>query len=89
MTRICVGKLTSIASDNGLSPARHQTINYTNAGILLMGPLGTNISGILNEFQTFPLKKLRLKMSSAKRQPYFPDLSVIRQHFYETANVIS
>ena len=46
-THICVGKLTIIASDNGLSPGRRQAIIWTNAGILLIGPLGTNFNGIL------------------------------------------
>ena len=63
---ICFGKLTIIDSDNGLSPERRQAIIWTNAGILLIGPLGTNFSEILIEIQTFSLKKIRLKMSSAK-----------------------
>ena len=33
-------------SDNGLSPGRRQAIIWTNAGILLIGPLGTNINEI-------------------------------------------
>ena len=37
VTQICVGKLTIIGSDNGLSPARRQAISWTNAGILLIG----------------------------------------------------
>ena len=44
MTHICVGNLTIIGSDNGLSPGRRQAIIWTNAGILLIGPLGTNFS---------------------------------------------
>ena len=63
---ICVGKLTIIGSDNGMSPERRQAIIWTNAGILLMGPLGTNFSEILIEIRTFSLKKIRLKMSSGK-----------------------
>ena len=35
------GNLTIIGSDNGLSPGRRQAITWTNAGILLIGPLGT------------------------------------------------
>ena len=70
MTHICVGKLTIIASDNGLSPERRQAIIWTNAGILLIGPLVTNFSEILIETQTFSLKKIRLKMSSAKWRPF-------------------
>ena len=53
MTHICVSKLTIIGSDNGLSPGRRQAIILTNAGILLIGPLGTNFSGILIKIQTF------------------------------------
>ena len=66
MTHICVGKLTIIGSDNGLSPERRLAIIWTNAGILLIGPFGTNFSEILIEIQPFSLKKIRLKMSSAK-----------------------
>ena len=47
MTHICVGKLTTIGSDNGLSPRRCPAIIWTSAGILLIGPLGTNFSEIL------------------------------------------
>ena len=42
MTHICVGNLIGIGSDNGLSPGRRQAIIWTNAGILLIGLLGTN-----------------------------------------------
>ena len=66
MAHICFGKLTIIGSDNGLSPVRRQAIIWTNAGILLIGPSGTNFSEILIEIQTFWLKKIRLKTSSAK-----------------------
>ena len=61
MAHICVSKLTSIGSDNGLSPGRHQAIIWTNAGILLIGPLGTNFSELLIEIHTFSLKKMHLK----------------------------
>ena len=77
VTHICVGKLTIIASDNGLSPERRQTIIWTNAGILLIGPLGTNFSEILIEIQTFSFKKMHLKMSSAKWRPFCPGLNVL------------
>ena len=46
VTHICIGKLTIIDSDNGLSSGRRQAIIQTNAGILLIGPLGTNLSEI-------------------------------------------
>ena len=66
VTHIWVGKLTIIGSDNGMSPGRRQAIIWTNAGILLIGPLGTNFSEILIKFLTFWLKKICLKMPSAK-----------------------
>ena len=53
VTHICITYLTIIASDNGLSPGRRQAIIWTNAGILLIGPLGTNFSEILIGIQTF------------------------------------
>ena len=59
-----------IGSDNGLSPFWCQAIIRTNAGILLIGNLGTNFSESLSETHTFSFKKMHLKMSSAKRQLY-------------------
>ena len=61
VTHLCVDKLTIIGSDNGLSPERRQAIIWTNAGILIIGPLGTNFSEILSEIHTFSLQKIRLK----------------------------
>ena len=63
---ICVGNLTIIVSDNGLSPDRRQAIIWTNATILLIWSLGTNLSEILIGIQTFSFKKIHLKMSSVK-----------------------
>ena len=65
-THISVGKLNIIGSDNGLSPERRQAIIWTNAGILLIGALGTNFSEILIEILAFLFTKMRLNMSSAK-----------------------
>ena len=70
MTHICVSKLTIIGSDNGLSPGRRQAIIWTNAGIMLTGPLGTNFSEILIKIYTFSLKKMHLKMSWKWRPSY-------------------
>ena len=70
MTHICVGKPTIIGSDNGFSPDRRQAIIWTNAGILLIAPLGTNFSEILTRIQTFSFNKMQLKMSSAKWRPF-------------------
>ena len=58
VTHICVGNLTIIGSDNGLSPGRRLAIIWTNAGIFLIGPLGTNFSEILIKIPTFSLKKM-------------------------------
>ena len=70
MTHICVSDLNSIGSDNGLSPGRRQAIIRTNAVILLIRPLGTNFSEFLVEILIFLFKKMRLKVSSAKRRPF-------------------
>ena len=75
---ICVGKLTIIGSDNGLSPERRQAIIWTNTGKLLIGPFGTNFSEILIEIQTFSLKTIRLKMSSAKCCSFRLGLNVLK-----------
>ena len=77
MTHICVSKLTIIGSDNGLSPDRRQAIIWTNAGILLIGPLGANFSEILIEILAFSFKKMDLKVSSVKRRPLCLGLNVL------------
>ena len=59
-------KLTTIGSDNGLSPGRRQDIIWMNAGILLIPTLRTNFSEILIEIHTFSFKRMHLKPSSAK-----------------------
>ena len=77
MTHTCVSKLASIVSDNGLSPGRRQAIIWTNAGILLIVPLGTNFSGILIEIHTFSFKKMHFKMPSGKWRPFCLGLNVL------------
>ena len=77
VTHICVSKLTTIGSDNGLSPGRRQAIIWTNAGILLIQTLGTNFSEILREIYTFSFKKMHLKMSSGKYRPSCLGLNVL------------
>ena len=76
-THICVGNLTIIGSDNGLSPDRRQVIIWTNAGIFLTGTLGTNFSEFLIEILTFSYKDMHLKMSSGKWRPFCPGLNVL------------
>ena len=77
VTQKCVSKLSIIGSDNGLSPGQRQAIIWTYAGILLIGPLGTNFSEILIESITFSFKKMHLKMSSGKWQPFCLGLNVL------------
>ena len=77
MTHICVSKLTIIGLYNGLSPDRRQVIIWFNAGILLIGPLGTNFSEILIKILTFSFKKMRLKVSSGKCRPFCLGLNVL------------
>ena len=61
VTHICVCKLTII---------------WSNAGILLIGSLGTNFSETSIAVQTFSFKKMHLKMSSAKWRPLCLGLNV-------------
>ena len=69
---ICIGDLTiyasmnrvSIGSANGLSPGRRRAIIWTNDGMLLIGPLGTNFSEILIEVLIFSFRKMWFKVSS-------------------------
>ena len=77
VTHICVGKLTIIGSDNGLSPGRRQAIIWTNARKFIIGPLGTNFSEICVEILTFSFKKIRFKVSSAKWRPFCLGLNVL------------
>ena len=74
---ICVGNLTTIGSDNGLSPGRRQAITWTNAGILSIGPLRTNFSEILAEIIIFSFKKMYWKVSSVKWRPLCLGLNVL------------
>ena len=60
-----------------MAPDRRQAIIGTNAGLLLIGPLGTNFSEILIAILTFLFKKMRLNVSSAKRRPFCLGLNVL------------
>ena len=87
MPHICVGNLTIIGSDNGLSPGRRQAIIWTNAGIVLIGPLGTNFSEILAEIVTFSFKKMYLNVSSAKWRPFCLGLNVLKDNVRNAIHV--
>ena len=80
VTHICVSRLTIIGSDNGLSPEGRQAIIWTNAGILFIGPLGTNFSENSIEFLTFSFTKMRLKVSSAKWRPSCLGLNELKKY---------
>ena len=82
MTHICVSKLTIIGSDNGLTLGRRQAIIWTNAGILLIGPLGINFSETSIEIHTFSFKKIHLKLSSGKWRPFCLCLNVLTEVWY-------
>ena len=88
VTHICVSELTTIGSDNGLSLGRRLAIIWSNDGILLIRPLGTNFSEILLGIQISSFNKMHLKMSSAKWRPFCLGLNVLthicatRNHFY-------
>ena len=77
VTHIYVSKLTNIGSDNGLSPGRRQAIIWTNDGLLLIGPLGTNLNETSIEIHTFSFKKIQLKLSSGKWRPFCLGLNVL------------
>ena len=97
VTHMCVSKLTTIGSDNGLSPDRRQAIIWTNAGILLIGPLETKFNEILIKFHTSSFKKMHLKLSSGNCRPFCLGLNVLTMistlwnvvHVYNTLNVAS
>ena len=63
---ICIGKLTSIGSDNGLSPGRRQAITWTNTRLLSIGLLVTSFGEIWIRILSSSLKKIHWKMLSAQ-----------------------
>ena len=77
VTHISISKHTIIGSGNALSPDRCQAIIWTDAGILLIWPLGTNFSEILIKIHISSFKKMHLKMSSAKCRPSCFRLNVL------------
>ena len=77
VTHICVENLTTIGSDNGLSPGRRQAIIWTNAGILLIGPSGINFNEIFIEILAFSFRKMHSKMLFGKWRPFCLGLNVL------------
>ena len=70
VTHICVSKLSTIGSDNGLAPGWCQAIIWTNAETFFSRTFGTNFNEILSEVHTSSFKKMHLEMSSAKWRPF-------------------
>ena len=58
-------------------------LSEPNAGIFLIGPLGTNVSEILIEIPTFSLKKMRLKVLVGKWRPFCLGLNVLKRSVIE------
>ena len=85
MTHICIIRMTIIGSDNDLTPSLRQAIIWTNAGLLLIGPLGTNFSEIWIKIYTALFKKLHLKMLPGKFQPFCFGLNVLSTCAWATA----
>ena len=75
---MCVSKIIIIGSDKGFSSGRGQATVWTNAGILLIGPLGIHFNEILIEINTFSFKKLHSKMSSAQWRLFGLSLNELR-----------
>ena len=75
VTHRCISKLNTIDSDNGLSPGRRQAIIWTNAGTLLIGPLGKN-----------PLENVVVKLTAILSRPQCVKSA---SHKYHTTNYIS
>ena len=66
--------ISSFVTD-AVGPTR--VIIWTSAGILSIGPLGTNFSSeILIDIYIFSFKKMHLKISSGKWRPYLLGLNV-------------
>ena len=76
---ICISKLNFIGSDSGLPPGRHQAIIWSNAGILLIRTLGTNVSEISIKIHIFSFKKMHFKMSSGKWRSFCLGLNMLTQ----------
>ena len=56
----------------GWSPVKRIVITSTNADLLSIGTLGTNVGGIWIKIQIFPFMKIRVKMASTKWYPFSP-----------------
>ena len=69
-----------IGSSNGLLPDRRQTITWTNADVLSIGPSRTHFHKITVDISNLPFKKILLKMLSAKCWPFNYGLKALNLH---------
>ena len=79
VTHICVGKQPTHGSNNGLWPGRSEAIIWTSAGILLIGPLGTNFSEMLIGIQTSSFTKMHLKIAPILSRTQCDTIGIILQ----------
>ena len=70
-------KHANIASDYGLSPVRCQTIIWANVVILSIRPQGAYSNETIFKIQNISVKKMHLKMLSAKWWPCCHGLNVL------------
>ena len=76
----------SVGSDNGLAPF---AIIQTNAGLLSIGPLGTNLCEILIKIHKFSPLNMHLKMSFAKWRPLPNQIKLLLTDYTVYRNVHS
>ena len=92
VTHICVGELTIIGSDNGLSPGRRQAIIWTNAGILLIWPHMKKFWWNCNQnwsifIQENALENVVCEMASILSRPQCVNNMLLRWHHNERNGV--
>ena len=90
MPHICVSKLTIVGADNGLLPGQYQAIIWTNAEILMIGPLGTNFSEILIEIFISSFKKMHFDSVFRKFATIFilpPSKFSDHETYYKTLDI--
>ena len=74
----------SISSSNGLLPDRRQAITWTNADLLVIGPLGMNFSETGIKIQKFSF--MHLKMSFVKWWPFCAGADELWEDFWSRSS---
>ena len=80
-THICVGNLTTIGPDNGLSPGWRQAINWTNAGIYhwtLRNKIQWNFNPPAPFFLSFKNMRLKVSKSTVKLRLFCLGINVLK-----------